>query len=360
MIHCTHEKDGLHMAFRSAIACSRAAELLNSGAGLLPALLEQRGKTLTVEEPEGISLPPDAPAFWEGVARWLSAWAETPLGRKAVLPGLSPEHFYTLPNGRLLCVKLSDWRSGEPWENIGELLASLPEGHPAAKPLLTMGGERFGVGETALRQTAQRARAARRLESARREKAQDVTAVLLAGGKSSRMGRPKHLLMLDGFPFWEHTLYAMERYPHMAVSVAEERPEFSGLPQWPDERKGLGPLAALEAVLRRAETPAVLVAPCDAPFVTEAFLDLLLDCWREDVDCVVIREKEGLNPLMGLYRRSLLPAVSAALDRGERRPASVLKGARMEAATVPEGLRQGTWNLNTPEEYARALDGREP
>ena len=354
------EDGAVRLTFRSALACSRMAELLTGVAGLMPALLEQGHKTLTVEEPAGAPLAADAPALWEGLERWLSAWAETPLGRNAVLSGLSPEHFRALPNGSLLYAELLDWRLGEPWENIGELLASLPEGHPAAKKLLTMGRERFGAEEAVLRQAAQRARAARQVESARQEKAKDITAVLLAGGKSSRMGQPKHLLMLDGFPFWEHALYAMERYPHVAVSVAEERPEFSGLPQWLDERKGLGPLAALETVLRRAQTSAVLVSPCDAPFVTGAFLDLLLDRWREDVDCVVIREEKGLNPLMGLYRRSLLPAVSAALDRGERRAASVLKGARMEAVTVPEHLRQGTWNLNTPEEYARALDGREP
>ncbi len=184
---------------------------------------------------------------------------------------------------------------------------------------------------------------------------QNTTAVLLAGGRSSRMGKPKHLLTLDGQPFWARTLAALRAFDRVAVSVAEKRPEFEGLTQWEDERQGLGPVGALCTAFHRAETPLVQFVTCDAPFVTEELFSALFSALEEHDDCVIPSDGERSSPLLGLYRTRALNAAVEAAEAGERRVRSVLERLRVHELTLPPPLRGTLRNVNTPEDYQSAL-----
>ena len=187
-----------------------------------------------------------------------------------------------------------------------------------------------------------------------------VTGVLLAGGRSSRMGRPKHLLLANGIPFWRRALDALKPTDRVAVSVREELPEFKGkLRQWEDLHKDLGPIGALETTLLRAETPLVLIVPCDAPFLTEGFVRALLAAWEEGADCLIVRQRDRLNPLMGVYSKTALPAVQEAAERKECRMTALLSHLKWREFAVPEEFETAVWNINTPEEYEQKILRRE-
>ncbi len=198
------------------------------------------------------------------------------------------------------------------------------------------------------------------VEEQKNEKKTAVTGVLLAGGRSSRMGSPKHLLLADGIPFWRRALDALKPTDRLAVSVREELPEFQGkLPQWEDLHKDLGPVGALETALLRAETPLVLIVPCDAPFLTEGFVRALLDAWEEGADCLIVRQRDRLNPLMGIYSKTALPAVQEAAARKECRMTALLSHLNWREFAVPEEFEAAVWNINTPEEYEKKILRRE-
>src|SRR2546428_9892635 len=92
------------------------------------------------------------------------------------------------------------------------------------------------------------------------------SAVLLAGGQSTRMGRDKAGIVLDGIPLWQRQFEILrELRPHEIFISGPPRKEWSGLEVVADETPDAGPLAGLVASLRRCRSPLLLVLAVDLP-----------------------------------------------------------------------------------------------
>lgn len=190
-------------------------------------------------------------------------------------------------------------------------------------------------------------------------------AIILAGGRSRRMGRPKEAL-----PWRDHTLLAetvqtLLMCTHPVVVVARE--EAQELPPYPmeadlvfDDTPGAGPMGALVAGLRAVdrEADAVFVTGCDTPLLSGDTVAWLANQLGEER--VLVPEIDGhLQILSSVMRLEVLGAAEQMLDEGvdtprtlvERCPSRVLKGS--DLASCPEGI-QAFQSLNTPEDYERA------
>ena len=186
-----------------------------------------------------------------------------------------------------------------------------------------------------------------------------MTVVILAGGQSRRMGRDKLRLTLEGEALLERALRRWsEVFPRVLVSVAErDRYPWLGDRRVPDLRPDQGPMAGLEAALLRAGEPVFLTA-ADMPFSSPpAALRMLFLC-PEEAEACVLRGPDGrLEPLFGLYKPSLLPAVRALLDSG-RRSMNALPDRCRFRVLAPEDLGDA-WderlllNLNEPADYEK-------
>ncbi len=200
----------------------------------------------------------------------------------------------------------------------------------------------------------------------------DFTVVIQAGGQSSRMGQDKALMPFLGRPLIARQVERL-RGLDAALLVVTNRPAeyaFLGLPLAADRVQGLGPLGGLVTAFEAASTPVVAVVACDMPFLNPALLlaqRALLE--REQVDVVIPRSPEGLEPLHAVYRREVcLPAVRQALAEGKRRMIAWLEAVRVremnaeEIAAADPTLRSFV-NVNSPaefrqaEEWARAEEG---
>ncbi len=190
-----------------------------------------------------------------------------------------------------------------------------------------------------------------------------ITLVIQAGGASSRMGQDKALMPFLGRPLIARVV---ERLAGLGdeVLVTTNRPEdyaFLNLPLIPDLLPGTGALGGLYTALYAANNPFVAVVACDMPFIDPRLLRAQIDLLeQEGVDAVIPRSLEGLEPLHGVYRRdTCLPAVKAALDRGDRRMISWFDAAKVrlmtpeEVAVVDPGFRSFI-NVNSPEEFQKA------
>lgn len=136
---------------------------------------------------------------------------------------------------------------------------------------------------------------------------------------------------------------------------------FLGLPLVPDVFPGRGALGGLYTALYTAREPVVAVVACDMPFVLSSLLrtqhDLLVN---EDVDVVIPRSPQGLEPLHAVYRKeTCLRAVHAALGAGERKMIAWLPEVRVRempaneiAAYDPEF--HSFINVNSPAEFQQA------
>lgn len=194
-----------------------------------------------------------------------------------------------------------------------------------------------------------------------------VGAFVLAGGKSSRMGRAKGLL-----PFAEKPLIV-----HLArlVESASEAPIIIGPPSEyggfgfrtiADDQENLGPLGGISTALRVASREWNLIVGCDLPFLTQEWLAFLISRARTSYADVVIPVNErGYEPLCAMYRRRGRAAIAAALDRGVRKVTDGLA----ELALAPIALAkwkafdaQGRLfkNINTMEDYEQACRALTP
>ncbi|HEY1770866.1 MAG TPA: molybdenum cofactor guanylyltransferase [Chthoniobacterales bacterium] len=141
------------------------------------------------------------------------------------------------------------------------------------------------------------------------------SALLLAGGKSTRMGRDKAFLEIDGEPLWRRQLATLRALlPVELMIAASPRAEWNGCDVIADEIPNAGPLGGLAAALRKCASPHLVVLAIDLPRLTTRFLKTLLaDC--DDRRGVVPRNADHFEPLAAIYPRSCAELARAALHR---------------------------------------------
>jgi molybdopterin-guanine dinucleotide biosynthesis protein A len=191
-----------------------------------------------------------------------------------------------------------------------------------------------------------------------------IEGFILAGGASSRMGEDKSRLELGGRTFVETAAEAL-RGVASRVSVVSSRQgaESHGLPVVEDLRAGLGALGGLHAALASCRAEWAAVVACDLPFVTGELMARLLSECTDETDAVVPVQEDGrVQPLCALYRaRVCVGEVAEMIRVGELRPRALLTRVRSRLVAFEElrdlkGSARFFLNVNTPEDYARAID----
>jgi molybdopterin-guanine dinucleotide biosynthesis protein A/molybdopterin converting factor small subunit len=189
----------------------------------------------------------------------------------------------------------------------------------------------------------------------------DATAVILAGGRSSRMGRPKALLPFDGEPLIAHVVRSLTKMFAEAVVVAAPEQELPALPAVlvRDEIAYQGPVSGIYHGLNASTKGICFVTSCDAPFLNHGLISYLLS-QTDDCDVVVPFWQERFQPLHAVYRTSVAPLLKEQLARGELRPIFLYDKVRTRKVHEeevrrldPEGL--SLLNMNSPSDYDTAL-----
>ena len=195
------------------------------------------------------------------------------------------------------------------------------------------------------------------------ERIPGVTGVILAGGKSLRMGSDKALLPFQGARFLEaiHRRMAELFEEVIVVTGAPGQYEFLPCRRVPDLYEGAGALAGIHSGLRHSGTDLVFVAACDMPHLNGELVRHLCGL-AEGADVVVPEGEKGIEPLHAVYRKSALPAIEKALRDGERRVVSFFDRVAVRRVGLPEVSRldpslEAFRNINTPEDYYRLRDG---
>lgn len=188
----------------------------------------------------------------------------------------------------------------------------------------------------------------------------DVTGVLLAGGKSRRMGQDKARLQLNGQTLFERSLELLQQFfPH--VLIAGDRPDLArpGIPAIADLYPGSA-LGGLYTGLRAATTDWIFVAPCDMPYPDARIVRCLL-ANRAGVDAVVPRTAEGYEPVFALYHKNCLLLMDRMLRQNQFRIYDFYQQIAIRYLAPPElpdGWRRALININTPEQLAQIKEDR--
>jgi molybdenum cofactor guanylyltransferase len=193
--------------------------------------------------------------------------------------------------------------------------------------------------------------------------APDLTAFVLAGGKSTRMGMDKAFVTLHGQTLLARAVQLC-RAVVSEVRIVGDSTKFAPFaPVIEDLFPGCGPLGGIHAALRASENELNLIVAVDLPFLSPALLQFLIARARDSVAVVTIPRAAGRwQPLCAVYRRSFGDSAEAALRAGLYKIDSLF-AMTLTRVIEEEELRAAGFalevfqNLNTPQELAQAQSG---
>jgi molybdopterin-guanine dinucleotide biosynthesis protein A len=192
----------------------------------------------------------------------------------------------------------------------------------------------------------------------------DYSAVVLAGGRSTRMGREKALLEVEGVPMWERQLAVLKEAGAAEIFLSA-RPEQT----WARGVKGFdalltdalatgGPMVGITAGLERMTRPWLAVLAIDLPQMKAAWFQQLRKECQPGVGAVG-RNGDYFEPLAAIYPREVMSLAWEALVRGEFSLQKLIQRAVDENLMRVRSISadEGAWFENWNEPLARAEDG---
>ncbi|MBW4442217.1 MAG: molybdenum cofactor guanylyltransferase [Plectolyngbya sp. WJT66-NPBG17] len=177
-----------------------------------------------------------------------------------------------------------------------------------------------------------------------------LSAIVLAGGKSSRMGRDKALIEIDGVPLLKRTCDAARHCTDLIYVVTSWRDRYQSIVsevQWIEESSPRSPLVAFVEALEQATTDWVLLLACDLPRLDGETLKQ----WTaqlSDAPIVVAKSQEGWEPLCGFYRRDRLESLQNYIARNQRSFQTWLDAESVQELKIVD--RRILLNCNTPDD----------
>ncbi len=145
----------------------------------------------------------------------------------------------------------------------------------------------------------------------------EITAIVLAGGKSSRMKEDKGLVYFNGRMLIEHVIDSVKKITGKIIIITENPAYLPfGYPCFEDVLKEKGPLGGIFTGLENSSTQKNLVVGCDMPFLTEKILTELINaCGDEDV--LLTEHKGKAEPLCSVYNKNCLIHIRLLLEQNQ-------------------------------------------
>jgi FdhD protein len=190
-----------------------------------------------------------------------------------------------------------------------------------------------------------------------------VTGVILAGGKSTRMGSDKALLPYRGGRFIEaiYRLFADIFKEVILVTNTPDQYDFLPCRKVQDVLKEMGVLAGIHSGLYHSSNPAIFAVACDMPYLVEGLIRHMAS--HADAGGVLIPEgPDGLEPLHAVYGKGCLAVIETTLLSGQRRIVSFfdrtnVNRMNLEQVAIFDPDFVSFININTPTDYYELRDG---
>ena len=184
-----------------------------------------------------------------------------------------------------------------------------------------------------------------------------ITAIILAGGKSQRMGKDKGLLNLNGKTFIKHICDALQPIVGSNILIVSGSKEYDalGFTRVEDIIENKGPVGGLYTALAASKTKVNLVLSVDVPLVSKELLEWILK--NHDETYMVTQTKSGdkTSPLIGVYDRSMRIVFGEHMAGNQLKLRQVIEDVKHQTLEVPEKWNDQIQNINTSEEYQNLI-----
>jgi molybdopterin-guanine dinucleotide biosynthesis protein A len=161
-----------------------------------------------------------------------------------------------------------------------------------------------------------------------------ITAFVLAGGKSSRMGRDKGLLEFNGKHLIDHVIEKLLPVVDSVIIISNQSGYHDlGLPVIEDEIKNIGPAGGIYTALKYSKTNLNFIAACDMPFITTEAIKYIID-QTEDFEICIPLNQGRIEPLFGVYSKECLPIWEQSVLKGEYKLQNLMKPFRLKEVNI--------------------------
>jgi molybdenum cofactor guanylyltransferase len=180
----------------------------------------------------------------------------------------------------------------------------------------------------------------------------DITGIILAGGKSSRMGSDKGLLLLNGSMLITHIIEAIKPLVKHIIIVSNYTDyDAFGFKRVNDLIEDSGPLAGLYSGLYHSKTENNLVLSCDVPLIKPFVLEQLTDFDNENFDVVQLQSQGKTMPLIALYKKQCMHKCLELLQNNERRLRVAVAQLNTKTININPEWNQYVKNINTTSQF---------
>jgi len=184
------------------------------------------------------------------------------------------------------------------------------------------------------------------------------SAIILAGGASSRMGREKCGILLGNKSLLDHTIDLLGIFSdEILISSNTLAGPYNHFPVFPDEKKGLGPLGGLNSTLKKISREAAIVLPCDTPLIPAEIIAYLLKAYEGRPTVLSVNDR--MQPLCGIYPAGMSRLIASSVELGHLKLQTLIEEAggkvcRLENSGI-KADQQRFLNINTPDKIDAAL-----
>ncbi|MGE0737841.1 molybdenum cofactor guanylyltransferase MobA [Sulfurimonas sp.] len=185
----------------------------------------------------------------------------------------------------------------------------------------------------------------------------DIPCIIFAGGKSSRMGEDKSLLPFGSFStLSEFQLHRLSKiFKNVSISC-KDKSKFHFQASFIEDAKTsltYAPTAGFIAIFEALKCDRFFALSVDTPFVSKSVIEKLLDADTADNDATIAATQSGIQPMCGIYHRSLAPKFEMMLQEENHKLGFLLKSAKTLFVDFED--EKPFLNLNHPHEYKEAL-----
>ena len=179
-----------------------------------------------------------------------------------------------------------------------------------------------------------------------------ITGIIIAGGKSSRMGTDKGFLEFKGKPFISYSIDALSPYVDDIIIVSNDyKYDVFNLKRVNDCIENAGPLAAVYSGLLHSKTEDNIILSCDIPLINKGLINKIINQFDDQFDIIQVKNNSKSMPLIAAYKKRCLSKCMQLLIDGERRLRVAVKHFKTKTIPLELHLQQCTMNVNTPNEF---------
>lgn len=178
------------------------------------------------------------------------------------------------------------------------------------------------------------------------------TGIILAGGKSERMGSDKGLIKWQGRHLVEYSVATLRPFcSNIVISTNNLAYSFLGYPIVKDEHQGIGPMGGMHAGMKASISEHNIILSCDMPLIDEEVISLLLDSVAGYQAVIPVVDKR-LFPVCAYFHSSILPILDQEIEAGLHKTVLFLQRIRFKELSITDArLKRKFLNINTIEEF---------